>query len=473
MRDLTRRTQARLAFVFSLLFFAVTGASVAAYWTSDYVYEYATVDGTLRGQADVVRSIVAEATTPAAIPLLPPGNPRGTAMDSYVVDSAGTILARDQPTFEPEPIIAWARSRPWPPHATVTSAYINGTGMRVLTRVINLPGGGTGGLVVARSIQELQDRLNREAFLLVAGVLAAQVIVSLLAWRLAGLALVPVRQISAAAREIGESDLHRRVVSNIPKDDELGELVTTFNEMLGRLETYVETQQRFTADAAHELRAPLAIMRSQVEVTLRQPRTTAEYRRSHEALLVEIQRLSRTADQLLLLARADAGELRSSKSAVDVPDLVEETVSRWRSVAAAKPVELVAETPATGLLDADRDLVGRVLDNLVDNAVRHTPAGGAVTVSAAPERSGWTLTVADTGPGIPPEARRQVFERFYRVDAARQRGAHGAGLGLSLCAAIVKLHGGRIEIADAGAKGGTRVVVSLPGRLEAPVPAGR
>ena len=462
MRAFTRRTQARLAFVFSLLFLAVAGVATAAFWTSDYVYEYATIDQSLRGQADVVRSIVAQADSDHAIGTLPPGNPRGVGMDSYVVDGSGHILARDQPDFESAPFIAAAQRIGFPPHATLATVTVGGSGFRILTRVLPLPDGGSGGLFIVRPIQELQNRLNRTAALLVGGVLAVQVIVSLLAWRLSGLALVPVRRISNAARDIGERDLHLRLTTDIPADDELGELVATFNAMLGRLESYLEIQQRFTADAAHELRAPLSIMRSQVEVTLRQPRTADEYRQSHRALLDEVERLSRTTDQLLLLARADAGELRRADVPCDVADLVEETVGRWRPVAMEKPVDLVAEAPPTGLVRADRDLLGRLLDNLVDNAVRHTPAGGRVTLVAANGGGAWTLTVSDTGPGISAEARKHVFERFYRVDSARERGSHGAGLGLSLCAAIAHLHGGSIEIADPGESGGTRVVVRLP-----------
>ncbi|HVD02438.1 MAG TPA: ATP-binding protein [Candidatus Dormibacteraeota bacterium] len=462
MRTFTRRTQARLAFVFSLLFLAVAGAAVTAFWTSDSLYEYATVDQSLRGQADLVRAIVAQSTSDSTIPVLPPGNPRGVGMDSYVVNSSGRILSHDQADFETGPVIAWAMQSGFPAHALIANVRINGSEIRILTRVITIPDGSKGGLVVARPIQELQNRLNRIAILLVSGVLVVQLIVSLLAWRLAGLALVPIREISVAARDIGERDLHQRLAFDIPPDDELGELVTTFNAMLGRLESYLETQQRFTADAAHELRAPLAIMRSQVEVTMRQPRTAAEYRKSHRALLVEIQRLSRTADQLLLLARADAGELRVAGGPCDVPDLVEETVGRWRTVADAKPVELVAVAPSSGVIRADRDLLGRLLDNLIDNALRHTPAGGRVTLAAKSARNGWTLTVTDTGPGIPAGARKHVFERFYRVDSARERGPHGAGLGLSLCWAIVQLHRGSIEIADPGEPGGTQVVVRLP-----------
>ena len=463
MRSLTRRTQARLAFVFSLLFLAVGGAAIAAFWTSDSAYEYATIDQSLRGQADVVRAIVAQAKDVAAIPTLPPGNPRGVGIDSYVIDGHGRVLARDQPVLQSAAIIAYALSAGLPPRTQVASVRINGTMLRILSRAIVLPDGSAGGVVVARSIQELQDRLSRTAFLLVGGLIAAEIVVGLLAWRLSGLALVPVREISAAARDIGEHDLRQRIHTDIPSDDALGELVATFNGMLGRLEAFLDTQQRFTADAAHELRAPLAVLRSQVEVTLRQPRSREEYEQSNHALLVEIERLGRITDQLLLLARVDAGELKLRVRPCDITDLVEETVSRWRSVAAAKSVKLEASSPGSGVIYADPDLLSRMLDNLVDNAIQHTPAGGQVRVGAEHRDRTWTLSVGDTGPGIPTDARARVFERFFRADSARERGDHGAGLGLSICRAIARLHGGEIKLADSESGAGAELVVTLPG----------
>lgn len=386
----------------------MAGAAAAAFWTFESGSEYATVDQALHRQARVVRTIVARAHDDSTIPSLPPG-PAGTGIDSYVLDGSGRLLAHGPADVESGPVIALATRRGFPASAQVVTTPINRTDLRILVRVLPLPDGSNGGLIVVRSLQDLRGRLNRIAILLLGGVLAAQVVVSLLAWRLAGLALVPIREISAAARDIGEGDLHRRLKTDIPPDDALGELVITFNAMLGRLESYVENQERFIADAAHELRAPLAVVRSQVEVTLRRPRTAAQYQRSHHAILDEIERLSRTADQLLLLARADAGELRAVKSKVDVPDLVEEAVDRWRSVAGTKSLKLVAKAPSTGVVEADRYLLGRLLDNLMDNAVRHTPAGGRVTVTAANTPGGWKLV--DQAP------ERRLSEGFAGLDA--------------------------------------------------------
>jgi heavy metal sensor kinase len=339
---------------------------------------------------------------------------------------------------------------------------VHGVALRVLLRAVSLPDLTNGGLIIARPIDELQARLARVAALLVGGLLGLVAVAAVLTWRLAGLALAPVRRMSAAARELSEHDLDRRLESDLPSDDELGELAMTFNAMLGRLEVAFETLQRFTADAAHELRAPLAVMRSQSEVILRQPRTVNEYRQSHEAQLREVKRLSRIADQLLLLARVDGGVLGGSFHDFDLPDLLEEAANRWRLIATEKGVALDSVIPSDGRIEADQDLLGRLLDNLLDNAVRHTPAGGQVHMDASCEDPEWRISISDSGPGIPRQAKQRVFERFFRGDPARAQANGGAGLGLSISKAIADLHGGSIDVADRGALPGACFVVHMP-----------
>src|SRR2546430_687047 len=171
---------------------------------------------------------------------------------------------------------------------------------------------------------------------------------AILGYWLTGRALHSVRVMAALARDITEHDLHRRISLPLPPGDELGELAETFNAMLERLQNAFEALQRFTADAAHELRAPLTLMRTQVDVTLRRERTGEAYRSSHEALRAEIERLSRVADQLLLLARSDSGALVARPREVDLAQLVEDVVERWREVAAQRGLELDGELPMDG-----------------------------------------------------------------------------------------------------------------------------
>lgn len=232
--------------------------------------------------------------------------------------------------------------------------------------------------------------------------------------------------------------------------------------MLARLEASFESLRRFTADAAHELRAPLTIVRAEAEVALSKERTNEELRESIRSLLEEVERLSRTADQLLLLARADAGALTAHRQPVDLPDLIEETVDRWRTLAADRAVDLIVDAPGGAVINGDPDLLRRLLDNLIDNAIRFTPANGTVDVALSPTASdGWRVTVSDTGPGVDPALNDGIFERFTRADPARQRETGGAGLGLALCAAIVTAHGGSIH-AGAAQEGGAIFVVDLP-----------
>ncbi|MDQ6900830.1 MAG: HAMP domain-containing protein, partial [Candidatus Dormibacteraeota bacterium] len=179
-----------------------------------------------------------------------------------------------------------------------------------------------------------------------------------LAWVLVGRTLSPVRAIAAAARDIGDQELHRRVTVQAPPD-EVGELKATFNEMLARLEKSFKSLRQFTADASHELRSPLTLMRTEVDVALTRQRTPAEYQRVLERVQREIEHLGRVADQLLLLAQADAGHLHPKRVALDVPDLTEEVAARWRKTAEERGIQLRVDTPQAGLVLADPDLLRR------------------------------------------------------------------------------------------------------------------
>ena len=307
-------------------------------------------------------------------------------------------------------------------------------------------------LVLSRSVGELDATIGRIALLLAVVSAAVVLIGTILAYRMAGRALRPVRQIASLARTLSGRDLHRRVLIPVP-DDELGELVDTFNEMLARLEASFESLRRFTADASHELRAPLALLRSELDVALGNDRTGAEYRRTLHALRDEVDHLTRLADQLLVLARADAGALLPHAEPVDVVDLLHETRARWGPSAAARGVRIELDTPDTGTLHGEPALLRRVVDNLVDNAIRYAPVASTVTISATADGSGWWIGVRDRGPGIPPEHRPQLFKRFARPDSARAREQGGAGLGLALSAGIVAAHAGRIELVSDGEQG--------------------
>jgi heavy metal sensor kinase len=318
-------------------------------------------------------------------------------------------------------------------------------------------------LVVSRSIGEMQASMATIRLLLV--LLSALVIVTgtALAYRQTGRALKPVREIASMAQSISEHDLHRRVDIVVPPD-ELGELAATFNAMLARLDDSFEGLRRFTADASHELRTPLALMRTELDGALARRRDPAENQRVLLEMQVEVERMTRMVDRLLMLARADAGALHPAVKSVDVADTLYEAAARWQQDAERKGVRIEVQAPDIGLVKADPDLLRRVLDNLLDNAIRHSPNDSSVQLSAEWDGVAWRLDVHDTGPGVPAEARPLLFRRFARLDGYRDRIDGGAGLGLALSRAIAEAHGGSLVLLENGAPGAL-FRLSLPGTV--------
>lgn len=462
MRERLRRTRVRLTLVYLAAFAAVAGLAAAALWFAFARIEYGPVDASLRAQLQLILAGLEESDGRISFnggEQLPGETQGGIAVEAVLVGTDGTVLDHSGQGIDPSALTAAAHGRLLDTPQTVT---VKGQPNRILAHRVELGDGAGALLILARPVSEQEETLALVGVLLAAGAAVLVLGAATLGYWLAGRALAPVRVMSATARDISEHDLHRRIDLDLPPGDELGELAATFNAMLARLEAAFEGLQRFTSDAAHELRAPLALMRTQVEVMLRKERTPDEYRESHRSLLAEIERLSRVAEQLLLLARADAGALSPRAQQLEVAQLLEDVAERWRPLARQRGLNLSVELPAEGTLQGDPDLLRRLLDNLLDNALRHTPPGGRIGLSAGRHDGTWRLAVEDNGPGVEPSLRPRLFERFTRADAARGRDTGGAGLGLSLCAAIAAAHGGRISLEDPSA-GGARFVVHLPG----------
>jgi heavy metal sensor kinase len=278
---------------------------------------------------------------------------------------------------------------------------------------------------------------------------------------LARAALAPVDRMAAAADQITATQLDRRL--EVPNaDDELGRLAQTLNGMIARLERSFGEIRRFTADAAHELRTPLAVMRNAAEVALRNPRDEAHYRRVLEELLEEIERLTRLAEQLLFLCREDAGLGSPSRQSLRIDELIPEVADHMRVVAAEKGQMVTVDLLSLCRVTGDPDQLRRLLFNLLDNAIKYTPAGGAITVTSQCLGEQVRVAVADNGKGIPAEHLPHLFDRFYRVDPARGRETtDGIGLGLAICRSIVEAHGGTIVIESTFGRG-TQVSFTLP-----------
>jgi len=318
-------------------------------------------------------------------------------------------------------------------------------------------------LVILRSLHAQQEMLEqiRVAFtwLIPLGVLLAGCGGYFLARR----SLAPVAAMGQQAQLIGAANLHERLeVRNA--NDELGRLARTFNELLDRLDRSFERQRRFISDASHELRTPVSILRGEAEVALSQlSRSPEEYRESLTVLHEEAQRLARIVEDLFTLTRADAGEYRLAQSDFYLDELAADCVRATRALAQAKSITLAAVTPEEMPLRGDEDLLRRMILNLLDNAIKYTPAGGDVTVTCGSVPDGYELSVTDSGPGIPVEMQSRVFERFFRADRARSRsGADGgAGLGLSIARWIAEAHLGRIDLVRSDATG-SKFTVRIP-----------
>jgi heavy metal sensor kinase len=277
---------------------------------------------------------------------------------------------------------------------------------------------------------------------------------------LARRALAPVAWLRRLAREVTASRLDRRLPVDSPFD-ELGKLAVTINDMIARLERSFAEVRRFTADASHELRTPLAAIRAEAEIALaRDAGLPPEQRAMLGSILEECDRLTHLTDQLLALAREDAGVAPQQRETVDLAGLALGVAETMRPLAEAKELLLSASAPNPAPVLGDAGRLRQVFYNLLDNAIKYTPAGGAVKLGIKSEGENVVATVSDTGIGIPPEHLRHVFERFYRVDKARSREQGGTGLGLSIARSIVAAHGGSIEAASGPA--GAAFTVTLP-----------
>ncbi|MGI8848520.1 MAG: ATP-binding protein [Candidatus Dormibacteria bacterium] len=465
MRRRLRRTRLRLTLAYTLSFGAILVAVAVVLWLIVSAASLQAIDAALRASVRPELDAIDHRHDP-----VPPGEnldrgsnlpdnaPNGTAIDAVFIAGNG-VLANSPGALQDGRVVGVAQRLHGPGSTEIDTADLGGT-RRVLVVDHRDSGGVSGVLVVSTALGPIDADRTTLALGLAIAVLALLAAAGGLGYALAGAALRPVRRIAATARELSEHDLHRRIDLGLP-DDELGELEATFNAMLGRLEVGFEALRRFSADAAHELRSPLALMRSDIEVTLARPRNAEDYRRSLKTVLTETLQLSRLVERLLIVARAESGILRPSLEEVDLGDLVPECLERWQARAGGRGVKLSGTVSDRAQVSADPTMIRQVVDNLVENAVRHSPEGGEVSVVVECGGDGWSMTVDDAGEGVPQDVRETVFERFVRADSSRSRKGGGAGIGLALCRAIVVAHGGMI-VAEASPQGGARFVARFP-----------
>jgi heavy metal sensor kinase len=269
-------------------------------------------------------------------------------------------------------------------------------------------------------------------------------------------ALRPVAQSIRTARHLNPADLTARLPGT-GAGDELDQLAGTINDLLDRLAVYHAQATRFTADASHELRSPLGAIRATIEVALQQPRAADEYRDVLGSLGEQCDRLTALVNALLLLARADTGQVELHFEPIDLTVLAQEVAEMYQPLAEEKGVSLVWDHPSPVPARGDPPRLRHLLTNLVDNAIKFTDPGGTVTIRLERRGQEARIDVTDTGVGIPAEHLAHVFERFYQSDPARSLG--GTGLGLSICRWIAQAHGGSIHATSESDQGSTFTVV--------------
>jgi signal transduction histidine kinase len=264
----------------------------------------------------------------------------------------------------------------------------------------------------------------------------------------------PVKTITRAAQTISETDLNRRL--NLKTRDELGELASTFDSMLARLQAAFDRQRQFIADASHELRTPLTIVNLEASRVTASPHSSEDYQLALNTILSENKYMNTLVNDLLILARLDAGQFKMEKQELDLSELVVDTLERLAPLAARKGVSLVPGNLPLALVQGDRKYLGLMLSNLVENAIKYAShPDSRVDVETAVDDREVRLRVSDNGPGITAEHLPHLFGRFYRVDKARTRNAEdadasyeisGSGLGLSIVQWIARQHGAEVSV---------------------------
>jgi len=422
----------------------------------------------IRLRADLVAGVDSTLTTRASQIVLGLGTPGegefqdvsdaalrqlpGTESAAQLLDARGTVLessgdiAAVKPMIGADDLVTVGRGEP----VTRTMALgPDGEPFRVLA--IALPGAPQRIVVVATSLDTVNASVGRLRTLFLFAGPGLLLVAGLGGWWLARAALAPVSRITRKAGEIGIEHLDERVA--VPTTaDEIHDLAVTMNGMLERLERGVADQRRFIADASHELRTPLAVMRSELEVKLRERGLPPEARATLESVHEEIESMGAMVEDLLTLARADEGQLVLTLEPTDLHASAARVREALATVAATSSVDVRVEGDGAAVL-ADRRRIEQVLRNLTANAINYAGRGGHVVITTWTEGGSARCSVLDDGPGIPAAARPHVFDRFFRADPSRARG--GAGLGLTICREIVAAHGGRIQVTSEEGRGST------------------
>jgi heavy metal sensor kinase len=449
--------RARLAFLYT----AIVGGILFLFGMAVYVSVSATlinqVDAKLEAEANtIIQSLRVGAMGVTNIPEL------NRFSDIYIQiwDPTGQLISYSQNIGQYNAALdemGKSAKRPY-----FRDVSLSGRAFRVLTVPMVYPGTRriVGVLQVGTSIDVVKTTQRVLLWVLFIGAAISMLIAGIAGWFSTNQALTPLEAVTQTALQITRADdLSRRIPYNGPPDDEVGQLISAFNQTLSRLENLFNTQRRFIADVGHELRTPLTVIKGNVDLMRRMNCTDEE---SMDSIESEVDRLSRLVGDLLLLAQAESGKLPLAKNLVEMDSLVLEVMNQMRVLTKDKIKLSLGEFDQV-LVCGDEDRLKQVLVNLIGNAIQYTPAGGDVIVGVSKVENRARITVTDTGPGIPAEDLPHIFERFYRGEKSRTRSREGKGFGLGLSIAywIVRNHGGVIEVSSKE-KVGTTFCVWLP-----------
>jgi signal transduction histidine kinase len=372
----------------------------------------------------------------------------------WVVDPSGKILK----TF------GQASSLPWPglwAPASFRDLTLGSSEVRLYQQAPGQAGSRIAGgisLVLATS-RDPAERTSRAVLLILSVAIPLGLAVAAAgAMFLAGRALAPISTITAQARRIGRANLSERLALPGPRD-EVGQLADTFDDMLDRLQAAFEHERQFLADASHELRTPLGLLRMQIDLAQSRPRDAATLTAMVRAMGDDVDRMTRLVEAMLALTRLESAQ--TPPAPVDLCDVLGGLVGQLQPLALERQITLALDGPAEAIVLGDRDRLVQLFLNLLDNALKYTPAGGHVRTCVQRAAAGWQTQVADSGPGIDPEHLPHLFDRFYRVDTSRARATGGLGLGLAIAQTIAHQHGGAIVVESCAGQG-TTFTVTLP-----------
>jgi len=327
-------------------------------------------------------------------------------------------------------------------------------------RVVLLPVRGPNILQVGILLEDAAGALNQLLIIMVVAGLMLMLLASLGGSFIINKALKPVKSVVKTAKEITADDLSLRIDTKNRKD-EIGALVETFNEMIVRLEKSVKKIRQFSGDVSHELRTPLTIIRGEIEVLLRKDRTKEEYLKTLNSALEESYRMEKIIDDLLFLSRIDALDKSKLKEIVQLKEVVKRVIESRSQSAINKGLEFIAENVKPTRVKGNKDMLERMIANVIDNAIRNTQSGGLVEVVLDKSQDTVRLEIRDTGIGIPEESLPYIFDRFYVVDKSRSRETGGSGLGLSIVKWVADTHRAEIEV-QSQVNQGTNFLIKFP-----------